>query len=146
MQERQIRGLLALAEFFRWRFQQGSVERLIVLARHTLALKHLIVSAAKPVVQEWRFKRCLSCRGGCCHECSDPSCKRSERFVQLTAKTAKTYRTGDSMGKLQRRPIEIFNRADSFSECTLQPSCVTIESNIATAPWLKAKPLVMRTD
>jgi hypothetical protein len=37
------------------------------------------------------------------------------------------------MGKLQRRPIEIFNRADSFSECTPQPSCVTIESNIATA-------------
>lgn len=30
------------------------------------------------------------------------------------------------MGKLQRRPIEIFNRADSFSECMLKPSCVTI--------------------
>ncbi len=50
------------------------------------------------------------------------------------------------MGKLKRRPIEIFNRADSFSECTPQSFCVTIESHIATEPWLKAKPLVMRTD
>jgi hypothetical protein len=50
------------------------------------------------------------------------------------------------MGKLQGRPIEIFNRANSFSECTPQSFCVTIESNIATASWLKAKPLVMRTD
>jgi hypothetical protein len=30
------------------------------------------------------------------------------------------------MRKLQPRPIEIVNRADSFSECALKPSCVKI--------------------
>jgi hypothetical protein len=29
---------------------------------------------------------------------------------------------------LQPRPIESFNRADSFSECTLKPSCVKIRT------------------
>ena len=46
--------------------------------------------------------------------------------MQLTAKT--TYCIGNSMGKLQPRPIEIFNRADSFSECTRKPSCVKIRT------------------
>ena len=38
------------------------------------------------------------------------------------------------MGKSQPRPIEVVNRAESFFECTLKPSCVKI--NIYHSPNL----------
>ncbi len=57
MQEREIGGLLALAQFFGWEFQQTLEQRLIVRPRHPRGRKHFIVGCVELIVAERRAEK-----------------------------------------------------------------------------------------